>query len=79
MAELSTLARPYARAAFEYADREQAVDAWFAELRLIAAVVEQPAVRALLSDPALTTDTQAQRFIDLCADELGESRRRRGR
>jgi F-type H+-transporting ATPase subunit delta len=76
MAELSTLARPYARAAFEYADGEQSVDAWFDELRLIAAVVDEPAVRALLSDPALTTDMQAQRFIDICGDELGESRRR---
>lgn len=76
MAELSTLARPYARAAFEYASGEQALDAWQRELALIAAVAAQPAVRALLADPALTTQAQAGAFLDLCGDELGDSRRR---
>lgn len=76
MAELSTLARPYARAAFEYADKEQALDAWQAELQLVAAVVAEPAVKTLLGDPSLTTEEQAQRFIDLCGEELGDSRRR---
>ena len=76
MAELSTLARPYARAAFEYADGENAVDAWFTELRLIAAVVRDASVKVLLSDPGMTTDAQAERFIEICGDELGESRQR---
>lgn len=76
MAELSTLARPYAKAAFEYAGSENALDAWLAELQLVASVVSQPAVETLLADPSLTTDSQAQTLIDLCGDELGDSRRR---
>ena len=72
MAELSTLARPYARAAFEYADGENAVDAWFTELRLIAAVVRDASVKVLLSDPGMTTDAQAERFIEICGDELAD-------
>jgi F-type H+-transporting ATPase subunit delta len=76
MAELSTLARPYARAAFEYADSEQALDAWMAELQLIAAVVSDPSVRTLLSDPSMTTEQQAEAFIGVCGDELGDSRAR---
>ena len=31
MAEPRTLARPYARAAFEYASKEEALDAWLSE------------------------------------------------
>ncbi|MEE4277945.1 MAG: F0F1 ATP synthase subunit delta [Halieaceae bacterium] len=76
MAELSTLARPYARAAFEYADGEQALDAWMTELQMLSAVVSDHSVRTLLGDPALTTDEQAEALIGLCGDELGGSRAR---
>lgn len=76
MAELRTLARPYARAAFEYADAAGDLDAWLRELSLIAAVVREPRVKGMLSDPALTTDEQAQRVIEICGDSLGDSRGR---
>ena len=76
MAELSTLARPYAKAAFSYAGQEDALAQWLEELQLVAAVVSDPAVGALLSDPSLTTDAQAESFIGLFADELGDSRKR---
>ena len=76
MAELRTLARPYAKAAFETAQEENALDSWARELALIAAVVSDSRVDELLSDPALTTEEQAERFAALCGDELGDSRRR---
>lgn len=76
MAELSTLARPYAKAAFEYASSENALSEWLAELQLVAAVVSQEPVKTLLADPALTTDAQGQRFLELLGDELGASRQR---
>ena len=76
MAELSTLARPYARAAFEYAGSENALDAWLEELQLVAAVVSEPRVETLLADPALTTEAQANALIELCGDALGDSRKR---
>jgi F-type H+-transporting ATPase subunit delta len=76
MAELRTLARPYARAAFEYADAAGELDAWLTELSLIAAVVSDERVENMLSDPALTTKEQADRFIEVCGDDLGDSRQR---
>ncbi|MFK8041531.1 F0F1 ATP synthase subunit delta [Congregibacter sp.] len=76
MAELSTLARPYARAAFEYANSESALSEWMTELQLVAAVVSDDAVQGLLGDPSLTTEKQAEAFVDLLGDELGESRKR---
>jgi F-type H+-transporting ATPase subunit delta len=39
-------------------------------------VVDDARVQDLLSNPALTTAEQAERFVDLCADELGDSRKR---
>ena len=49
MAELSTLARPYAKAAFEYARDNNALPEWQAQLATAAAVTLDPAMdRAML-------------------------------
>lgn len=76
MAEPRTLARPYARAAFEYASSEGDFGAWLEELSLIAAVVADERVAAMLTNPSLTSAEQAAHFIELCGDSLGESRQR---
>ena len=47
MAELSTLARPYARAAFEFAVGENQLADWSAELAT-AAVVAQAEIKSIL-------------------------------
>ena len=44
MAELSTLARPYARAAFEYARDNNALAEWQSQLATAAAVTLEPAM-----------------------------------
>lgn len=71
MAELSTLARPYARAAFEYAREHDGLDAWSEQLAIAAAVVGQERLESVLDNPALTAEQQAQTLNDLCGDELG--------
>ncbi len=43
MAETTTLARPYARAAFEVASQDNALQSWSNLLALFAAVAKQPA------------------------------------
>lgn len=70
MAELTTLARPYAKAAFEVALQGDALDAWSKMLTLSAAVSSHQAVRSLLINPALSSSQIAQSFIDVCGDEL---------
>jgi F-type H+-transporting ATPase subunit delta len=71
MAELSTLARPYAKAAFEYAVGASTLEQWSAQLNLLAALVADSKVAALLAQPALTTEYQAEQLIAVCGDELG--------
>ena len=75
-AEPSTIARPYARAAFSHAlGRPDGLDAWLAMLRLLAAAVEQPRVREVLDNPQLTTDDKAALLQQLMGDSLSEDGR----
>ena len=70
MAELSTLARPYAKAAFEYAVEAKDVQGWSDSLSLAASVAQQPAVEKLLSSPSATAEKQAEAVQNICGDEL---------
>ncbi len=51
MSEALTLARPYARAAFEVARGQQALEAWSSALAFAARVAETPSVAAMRNDP----------------------------
>ncbi len=73
MAELSTLARPYAKAAFEFAADAGDLQGWSKSLSLAGAVAQQPAVVKLLSSPSSTAAQQALAVTDICGDELGET------
>jgi F-type H+-transporting ATPase subunit delta len=70
MAELSTLARPYARAAFEFAVNVNDLAAWSASLSTAAKVSQAENMQKVLSSPSLTSEQQAKQFVDVCGDEL---------
>lgn len=70
MAELSTLARPYARAAFEYAAAADDLSAWAQQLATGSAVAQAEKMKRLLSSPSLTSEQQATQFLAVCGDEL---------
>jgi F-type H+-transporting ATPase subunit delta len=56
MAEIATIARPYAEAVFKVADAESKLAAWADVLERLAAVAANPAVGGLLGDPNVTAD-----------------------
>ena len=56
MAELSTIARPYAEAAFRTAKEGKALPAWNDLIAELAAVADRPEMRALVSNPRVTDD-----------------------
>lgn len=56
MAQALTLARPYARAAFELAQAQGALPAWSAQLGFAAAVAADPRVAGLGNDPRVKTE-----------------------
>jgi F-type H+-transporting ATPase subunit delta len=71
MAELSTIARPYAKAAFEYARDNSALSQWAEQLATAAAVAQDAGMKSVLDDPALTAEQQARTFTDVCGEALG--------
>jgi len=65
-----TLARPYARAAFQFAVDNGAVDSWHEALVTVAAVVAEPSVAKVLDDPATTASQRAQTVATVLGDYL---------
>ncbi|WP_137817550.1 MULTISPECIES: F0F1 ATP synthase subunit delta [unclassified Pseudomonas] len=70
MAELTTLARPYAKAAFEYAQAHQQLANWSAMLGLAAAVSQDDRMQRVLTAPRLTSTDKATTFIEVCGDKF---------
>jgi F-type H+-transporting ATPase subunit delta len=70
MAELTTLARPYAKAAFEYAQAHQQLTDWSAMLGLAAVVSQDPTIQRVLKAPRLTSTDKASTFIEVCGDKF---------
>ncbi len=54
MAEKSTIARPYAQAVFKLAEEQQQLPKWSETLTLLAAIVEDPAMGALIGNPRVS-------------------------
>ena len=69
MAELLTLARPYAKAAFAFASEQGATDNWSNALQMLSAAVQDEAFSAYLNRPELTPAEQVSVF----AKVLGEN------
>jgi F-type H+-transporting ATPase subunit delta len=75
MAELHTIARPYAQAAFSLAREGSALPSWSAALDLAAAVVADAKVAAALDSPRLTGEDKAALVLSICGDRLGTEQR----
>ena len=71
MAEISTLARPYAKAAFEYAREKNALAQWSEQLATAAAVAADEGMGSVLDNPSLTDAQQAQTLNEVCGDATG--------
>ncbi len=70
MAELSTLARPYAKAAFQAAVEAGALEQWSEMLTTASAVTQNEGVIKVLTNPGLTGQQQAQTVLEVCGDAL---------
>lgn len=72
-AELSTVARPYARAAFSYAlDHDDGLAQWSRMLAILAAAILDPAADVALDNPVLTTADETSLLEQIMGDELDE-------
>lgn len=71
MAEPSTIARPYAEAAFRLADAQGKLADWSAALANLSAVAADERVRAAIGDPNLPAAKVAGLIIAILAGKLG--------
>ncbi len=69
MSEFVTVARPYAKAAFDFAVEHQSVDNWQTMLGFAAEVSKNEEMAELLAG-ALAPETLSQSFIAICGDQL---------
>jgi F-type H+-transporting ATPase subunit delta len=72
VAERATIARPYAKAAFEYARAAHSLKRWSAALGAAAAVVADPRVRALTKNPSWTTGALADFISGAAGGAVGD-------
>jgi len=76
MAEPTTIARPYAEAAFALAREADALPAWSSMLRYASAVVADPAMARSLDNPNFTAGDKESLILSVCGDKLDAMGRR---
>lgn len=72
MAELSTLARPYAKAVFELARDTSRFGDWSNVLRGLSDAVSDPSVSAAIGHPAVGKGQLSQALIEAIGGKIGE-------
>jgi F-type H+-transporting ATPase subunit delta len=70
MAELTTVARPYAEAAFELAREQNALPVWSEMLRFATTIVGDERVAAALDNPRLSAGDKEALLLSIAGDKL---------
>jgi len=76
MAELQTVARPYAEAAFEIAQDAEALPQWSQALKIAAAATGDPRVQAVLDDPELDAGKKEALLLSVLGDGANDEIRK---
>jgi F-type H+-transporting ATPase subunit delta len=75
MAEITTIARPYAEAAFRLAREKKSFDKWAEMLRLLDIVVRDERVARCIGDPNVSGQQLERLVLGVCGEQLdGEGR-----
>ena len=73
MAEVSTLARPYALAAFKQAMEEDNLNEWSEMIETLALIVSDPLMKGLIANPTVKRERLAELIIDVGGKALSET------
>ncbi len=71
MSELTTVARPYAKAAFDYAVENKVITQWQEMLAFAAEVASDDTMKNILSS-AMAADKLAELFNNVCGEQLDQ-------
>ena len=75
MAELVTIARPYAAAAFSYAKAKGQLAQWSDMLALLVSVYQDAQMQEVLHNPQLTKDDIQRTLLAVSADQIDDAAR----
>jgi F-type H+-transporting ATPase subunit delta len=70
MAELTTLARPYAEAAFKRAKQTNTVTEWSEVLQFLSAVTQDHDLMDIVNNPKVGRPKIKELFLDICQDKV---------
>ena len=73
MAEISTIARPYAVAAYKLAKEQKALAKWSEMLGFATAIVNDAQMNAYIQDPKVVGSDLQANFLKVCGDKLNEN------
>ena len=76
MAEIATLARPYANALFDLARGDNALNEWSNMLSVLLGVVGEEKVEIFLEAPENSAKEKALRLSELCGEEIDDRARK---
>lgn len=76
MAELATLARPYANAVFDIAKGDGELDRWSRMLAILSVAASDATMQTLLALPEVEEVQKAYRLSEVCGTELNERAKR---
>lgn len=75
MSEISTIARPYAKAVFDLADQDSSYDKWSDVLSLLSSIVDNDTVQSLFEDPFVDKSRLSELIKGVCADNVDDQAR----
>lgn len=73
MAEISTIARPYAVAAYKLAKEQNSLAKWSEMLGFATAIVNDAQMNAYIQDPKVVGSDLQANFLKVCGDKLNEN------
>lgn len=72
MSELTTAARPYAKAVFELAESSGSLDTWSEQLGAMASIVSADGSAELLNNPKINSEQKVDTFVELASGSLND-------
>jgi F-type H+-transporting ATPase subunit delta len=73
MAEISTIARPYAVAAYKLGKEQKALAKWSEMLEFATAVANNAQMQAYIQDPKVVSSDLQAAFLKVCGEKLNEN------
>jgi len=73
MAEISTIARPYAVAVFSFANESKSLSTWSDALHLLSEVVKNEDIKSIIEDSKVLDSDRENLILNVCKDKLNEN------